>query len=116
MRAGGGHVDGERQNAVRRQRADRRDRLNAGLEGGHTANLSRGAHASVICQETGGEGVVVVVRDSSLLGKVWGSCLGMSGRANATVPCQVLAKLVNSCVCWTGDVTHVPESSGWLEP
>ena len=98
MRAGGGHVDGERQNAVRRQRADRRDRLNAGLEGGHTANLSRGTH------------------DSSLLGKVWGSCLGMSGRANATVPCQVLAKLVNSCVCWTGDVTHVPESSGWLEP
>lgn len=32
MRAGGGHVDGERQNAVRRQRADRRDRLNAGLK------------------------------------------------------------------------------------
>lgn len=56
MRAGGGHVDGERQNAVRRQRADRRDRLNAGLEGGHTANLSRGTHASVICQETGGGG------------------------------------------------------------
>ena len=63
-----------------------------------------------------GGGVVVVVRDSGLLGKVWGSCLGMSGRANATVPCQVLAKLVNSCVCRTGDVTHVPESSGWLEP
>lgn len=61
MRAGGGHVDGERRNGVRRQRADRRDRLNAGLEGGHAANLSRGAHASVICQERergggGGEG------------------------------------------------------------
>lgn len=56
MRAGGGHVDGERRNAVRRQRADRRDRLNAGLEGGHTANLSRGAHASVICQERWGGG------------------------------------------------------------
>ena len=51
MRAGGGHVDGERRNGVRRQRADRRDRLNAGLEGGHAANLSRGAHASVICQD-----------------------------------------------------------------
>ena len=75
MRAGGGHVDGERRNGVRRQRADRRDRLNAGLEGGHAANLSRGAHASVICQERergggGGEG------QPAFLGRSCGSTNG----------------------------------------
>lgn len=52
MRAGGGRVDGEL-DGVRSQRADRCDGLNAGLEGGRVANLSRGAHSCHLPGERG---------------------------------------------------------------